>query len=162
MISCLHLKIQEKEHLGLFRTYSIHMYLLYLWLTICPVKGTSTRTWRRCWGTWPAAGRRLSVGWSGSLMNRPGTHTSTLSCATRKWTKLAAFMSDISFCWCYGGRVHGKYNMAVRGDSGNKDCTEKVTKMRHKTAKLIHNDYYYGPPSKSVESEDMSLSKKHK
>ncbi len=74
---------------------------LYLRLTFCPVKGTSTPTWRRCWGTSPAAGRCLSAGWSGSLMSRPGTPTSTLSCATRKWTKLAPFTSDISFCWCF-------------------------------------------------------------
>lgn len=58
--------------------------------------GTSTPTWRRCWGTWPAAGRCLSAGWSGSLKNRPGTPTSTLSCATRRWTRRAPSTRDIS------------------------------------------------------------------
>lgn len=60
--------------------------------------GTSTPTWRRCWETSPAAGRSLSDGWNGSLKSRPGTLTSTLSCATRRWRKPAPFMSDISFC----------------------------------------------------------------
>lgn len=70
--------------------------VIFWMLFLCT--GTSTPTWRRCWETSPAAGRSLSDGWNGSLKSRPGTLTSTLSCATRRWRKPAPFMSDISFC----------------------------------------------------------------
>lgn len=65
-------------------------------ICVC-LTGTSTHIWRRCWGTLRAAGRCLRDGWSGSQKNRPGIPTSTLSCAIRRWTRLAAFMRVISF-----------------------------------------------------------------
>lgn len=85
-------------------TLNCHVLLLFIYLSFlfimtcfCAFTGTSTHTWRRCWGTWLAAGRFLRDGWSGSLKSRHGILTLTSNCATRKWKRPGPSMRDISF-----------------------------------------------------------------
>lgn len=77
--------------------YSCLLHCFHLPYNALPWAGTSTHTWRRCWGMLQAAGRCLSAGWSGSQKSKLGTPTLTSSCDIRKWRRPAPSMSNISF-----------------------------------------------------------------